>query len=310
MEVGPKRTVGASKKAVADRNEAEGIVIVGARAHPLRDLYHVLLTVRWWGAIGVIVFAFLLVNAIFATAYFLSGGVEGARPGSFADAFFFSAQTLGTIGYGALHPVSTAANVIAVAEGLVGILFAAVSTGIVFARFSRSTESLVFSNHPCISPMNEIPTLALRVGNDREGAVLDARVHIAFARTEHTAEGVVMYRMYDLVLARERTAALSRTWTVLHTIDAKSPFHGATPESMERDEVELFVTVVGTDSTTLQPVHGRKRYLASQLRWGARLADVLSELPDGRLQLDVRRFHDIVASEPTASFPYPTTPTA
>jgi inward rectifier potassium channel len=294
-----------TRTAVADNNQASEVVIVGATAHPWRDLYHVLLTVRWWGAIAAIVFAFLVVNLVFACAYYAAGGVEGAHPGSFADAFFFSAQTLGTIGYGALHPATMAANLIAVGESIVGILFAAVSTGIVFARFSRSTESLVFSNNPCISLMNGTPTLSLRVGNDREGAVLEAHVRVALVRTERTAEGVVMYRMYDLVLARERTPALARTWTVLHTIDEKSPLYGATPESCLRDEVELVVTVVGTDSTTLQPVHGRMRYVSPDLKWGARLADILTERPDGRLELDVRRFHELVETEPTEGFPYP-----
>src|SRR5262245_30637679 len=105
-------------------NEVDDIVVVGAAAHPFRDAYHLLLTVRWWGEIGAIAGAFLAINAIFALAYMASGGIEGGRhPGSFADAFFFSAQTLGTIGYGAMHPTSTAANLIAVGESIASVLF-------------------------------------------------------------------------------------------------------------------------------------------------------------------------------------------
>jgi inward rectifier potassium channel len=296
----------ASKNRVTD-----GIVVVGAKAHPLRDLYHLLLTVRWWGAIGAIGIGFLVINALFATGFVITGGIEGGQGhGSFADAFFFSAQTLGTIGYGAMHPVSLAANLLVVVESIVGILFAAVSTGIVFARFSRSTESVIFSDHPCIGPIDGKPTLSLRIGNDREGAVMDAQIRIAVAHTHRTLEGVTMYRMRDLVLVRDRTPMLGRTWTVMHEIDAGSPLFEATPASCEKQELELIVTVVGTDDTSLQPVHGRRRYLASEIRWSARLADVLSELADGRLQLDVRRFHDVVPSEPigteqTTSLPYP-----
>ena len=107
------------------------------------------------------------------------------------------------------------------------------------------------------------------------------------------------------MLARDSSQALARSWTVMHPIDDKSPLHGATPDSCEAEEVELYVSIVGTDDTSLQPVHGRTRYTMKDFVWGARLADVLSELPDGRLQLDVRKFDDLVPTEPSESFPYP-----
>jgi inward rectifier potassium channel len=286
-------------------NVSDEIVVVGAAGHPLRDLYHRLLTLPWVAAIGMIVTGFLVINAAFALAYVITGGVEGARPDSFADAFFFSAQTLGTIGYGAMHPVSNAANLVVVVESVTSVVFTALATGIVFARFARSSEAMMFSEHPCISPMDGVPTLSLRIGNDREGAIFDAHVRVSLVRTHRTAENVVMYRMTDLTLARERTPLLARTWTVMHFIDEKSPLFGADPEICRVDEVEIVVSVVGTDDTTLQPVHGRRRYVASEILWGSRLADILRELPDGRLELDVRRFHETVPSEPTATFPFP-----
>lgn len=286
------------------------IVVVGATPHPLRDLYHKLLTVSWPRAIAAISVAFLAINAIFASAYVIAGGVAGGEVSggqgiSFAEAFFFSAQTLGTIGYGAIHPTGMAANAIVVVESLVSVLFTAIATGIIFARFSRSSETLIFCEHPCISLMDGVPTLTLRVGNDREGAVMDAQVRLTYVFTQRTREGVVMYRMKDLPLARERTPSLGRTWTVLHAIDESSPLFKATPRSCDLEEVELIVSVVGTDGTSLQPVHAGRRYLASDILWGERLGDVLSELPDGRLQLDCRKFHDTVKGTPTPEFPYP-----
>jgi inward rectifier potassium channel len=286
--------------------EYDDIVVIGAARRPLRDLYHLFLTVRWPTALGAIASAFLLINAVFAAIYLVTGGIEGGmHPGSFGDAFFFSAQTLGTIGYGTLHPTTTAANVVVVFESMVGILFVALATGIVFARFSRSTEAIIFSRVPCIGPMDGVPTLMLRVGNDRENAIMNAQVRIVMVHTHRTAEGVTMYRMKDLVLSRERTDVLTRTFTVMHVVDPSSPLFQMTPESAAKQEVELVVTVVGTDGISLQPVHGRKRYLDKEIRWGARLGDVLTERPDGRLQLDVRRFDDIVETKPTEEFPYP-----
>jgi inward rectifier potassium channel len=293
------------RRVAQKKTDASGVVVVGAAAHPLRDLYHLLLTLPWWGVIGTIACGFLLVNAAFATAYLLSGGLEGARAGSFLDALFFSAQTLGTIGYGVIHPVSDAANVIVVLESITSVIFTALATGIVFARFSRSSEAIMFSDHPTVSLLDNVPTLALRVGNDREGGILDATVRIALVRTHRSPEDVTMYRMTDLKLTRDRSPLIARTWTVMHIIDQSSPLYASSPEQCIRDEVELMVSVVGTDETTLQPVHGRRRYIATEILWGWRLADILRELPSGEIELDVRRFHDVVETQPTESFPFP-----
>jgi inward rectifier potassium channel len=291
--------------AKAANTQESDILVVGARAHPLRDAYHLLLRMRWVGVLGGIAALFLLLNLLFACAYLATGGVVGVAPGSLRDAFFFSVQTMGTIGYGAMYPATTAAHTVVVGESIVSLIMTALATGIVFARFSQSTGQIVFTSKACISPMNGVPTLAFRVGNDRSSTVFEAHVRVSLIRTEKTTEGVTFYRLYDLELSRDRSPVLARSWTVMHPIDEKSPLRGASPEACRADELELAVTVVGTDDTSLQPVHGRRRYLAGDIVWGARLADVLSELPNGKLQLDVRKFDTLVPTEPTASFPYP-----
>ena len=281
------------------------VIIVGAAAHPLRDAYHSILRMSWPGVLAFIAGTFLTANAIFAAGYVAIGGVSGMRPRSFADAFFFSVQTMGTIGYGGMLPVSVAANLLVVTESVTSLILTALATGIVFARFSQSSGRLVFSHKACISPMDGVPTLAFRIGNDRASTIFEAQVRVSVIRTERTREGVVFYRLYDVALSRDRSPALARSWTVMHPITKDSPLFGATPASCATDEIELAVTVVGTDDTSLQPVHGRHRYLLDDIVWGARLSDVLSELPDGRLQLDLWRFHEIEPSLPTETFPYP-----
>lgn len=281
------------------------VEIVGARWHPLRDAYHFILRTPWWGVLSVIVGTFLGTNALFAVAYHVVGGVAGMRDGSLLEAFFFSVQTMGTIGYGAMHPVSTAANALMVVESTVGLVLTALATGIVFARFTRSTGQIVFSRKMVISPVNGVPTLTFRIGNDRASMVYAARVEVAIIRTERTAEGSVLYRLHDAKLVRPSSPALMRSFMVMHPIDEESPIWNVTPEQAVKDELEVLVTVVGTDDTSLQPVHARRNYACADIVWGARLADVLSELPDGRLRLDLGCFHDIVPTEPTASFPYP-----
>jgi inward rectifier potassium channel len=260
---------------------------------------------RWWSAIALIVLAYLIVNAVFALVYVRVGGIANAHPGSFADAFYFSAQTLATIGYGAMYPASPAANVVVVVETICGLLFTALATGLVFVRFSLTKGRIVFSTKVAIAPFDGVPTLMVRIGNDRSNQIYDAQMRAVLMTSSRTKEGVRFYRSADLPLQRDRATALARSWNILHAIDQKSPLHGHTPETLTEAEAEVTVTVSGTDDTSLQFVHGRHIYEARDVVWGARLADVISETESGDMILDLRRFHDLVATEPTAAFPYP-----
>jgi inward rectifier potassium channel len=281
------------------------IRIVGDRPQPLRDFYHALLERPWWVTIAAISGTFLAANALFAVAYLAVGGVAHAGPSSFRDAFFFSVQTMGTVGYGAMFPQSTAANLVVTAEAITGLTLTALATGLVFAKFSRSTARLIFTENVVISPVNGVPALQFRLGNERGNQIVDAQIKVLLIRTETTTEGRTFYRMLDLGLTRQRALSLSRSWNVVHLIDAQSPLHGETPASLAAKEIELQVQVIGLDDATMQMVHGGHRYFARDFMWGHRLADVLSETPDGHLLLDLRKFHDVEPIEPTADFPYP-----
>jgi inward rectifier potassium channel len=283
----------------------DGIVVVGTKPHPVRDAYHSLLRMSWPGVLLTIALIFLATNAVFGVLFMIVGGVTGARDGSLRDAFFFSVQTLGTVGYGTMYPTSTGANLLVTAESIVGVILTALATGIVFARFSQTTSMLVFTSKVCISPMDGVPTVMLRVGNDRESTIVEASIRVVVIRTITTKEGTLFYRMVDLPLQRDRSLALSRSWTVLHVIDEKSPLFGLTPEMCVQQEVEITASVSGTDDTSLQLVHARRRYEAKDIVWGARPTDVLSERSDGLIQLDVSKFDQIEPTEPTEGFPYP-----
>ena len=281
------------------------IEVVGATPTPLGDLYHELLRAPWWLDLLAASGFFLLINLLFALAYRAVGGVAGARPGSLADHFFFSIQTMGTIGYGVMHPLSAAAEALVTAEVVVGLSLVALTSGLLFAKFSVPRARMQFAEWATIAPFDGVPTLMFRVGNERASQIIEATVRVVCLRTERTEEGVVYYRMRDLVLARERSPALARSWTVLHPIDERSPLHGATPETLARDEAEFIVTIVGIDETSAQNLSARHTYDHSRVRWGARHADMLSELPDGRLRLEMREFHRVLPTRPTERFPYP-----
>jgi len=286
------------------RTSEYDIEVVGGARLGWRDGYHAMLRMSWLRALALIVGGYLLLNALFAVLYVVSDGVANARHGSFADAFFFSVQTMGTVGYGAMYPKTTTANLLVVAESVTGLIFTAVATGLVFVRFARTQPRIVFSSKVTISPMDGIPTLMLRVGNERRNRIVGTVFHATLMRTTRTQEGVTVYRAVDLPLVRARAPALTRSWTVMHRIVDGSPLAGDTPESLARDEVELTLEVVGTDETSLQPLHANFTWWSSSIIWGARLADVLSDLPDGNMLLDLRRFHEIVPTAATDAFPY------
>jgi inward rectifier potassium channel len=281
------------------------IRVLGDRRKLLRDFYHALLRGPWWVTIASISGVFLAANALFALGYVATGGIVHAAPGSFRDAFFFSVQTMGTIGYGALYPESPLANTLVVAECITGLTLTALATGLVFAKFSRSTARVAFTHEAVIAPMDGVPTLMFRLGNQRGNQIVDAQIRAVLVRTERTAEGVAFYRTLDLALTRGHAMSLSRSWSVMHRIDAHSPLAGRTPESFAAEETEIGVMVIGLDDITMQPVHAGYRYFARDVLWGARHADILSESADGNLVLDLAKFHDVVPSAPLPAFPYP-----
>jgi inward rectifier potassium channel len=281
------------------------IRVIGGHGAGIHDLYHEFLRASWPRAIAVIVGTFLALNAAFAVLYVLVGGVANAQPGSFVDAFFFSVQTMGTIGYGNMYPQTHAANALMVVEAVIGLGAVAVSTGLIFARFAITRARFQFSARAAIGPMDGIPHLMMRVGNDRPHSnIVDAIFRLGLMRTSHTAEGTTVYRTVDLGLVRERAPFLQRSWLVLHRIDEASPLHGQSPATLAAADAELTLAVVGVDETSLQPVHARYTWVAQDIVFGARLADVVSETPDA-LILDLRRFHDLEPTAPAPGFPYP-----
>jgi inward rectifier potassium channel len=274
------------------------IRVLGSKPTPLRDLYHALLRSPWRVVLALVVAVYLLLNATFAAAYLLSGGVHNARPHSFLDAFFFSVQTMGTIGYGNMYPESLAANWLVTIESLLGLVLTALGTGLVFAKLSRPTARVMFSRHAVICPVNGAPTLMFRVGNERGNSIMDAQFRLVATRTEHTREGELFYRSYEAALTRDRAISLNRALTVSHRIEGASPFVGESAESVIAQEYELQVMVLGIDDAAMQTVHASHVYFARDILWNTRLADALSEQPDGSLVLDLSKFHEVEPIKP------------
>jgi inward rectifier potassium channel len=269
------------------------VVRIGVRRR-FGDIYHAALDLSWPRLLAAIVGLYVALNTLFATAYLAApDSIENARPGSFVDAFFFSVQTMATIGYGKMVPHTMFANVLVTVEALLGLLGLAMITGLLFAKFSRPTARVLFSSVAVVSDREGVSSLMFRMANERGNQIVDAQLRLTLARTETTREGETVRRFHDLPLLRERNVIFALTWTAVHPIAPGSLLHGATPESLRAQQVELICSVMGIDETFSQTVHARHSYIADDLRWNARFVDILSVGSDGRRVIDYSRFHEV-----------------
>src|SRR6185437_13645210 len=208
-----------------------GIRLISEENRGWPDLYHRLFTITWPQFFGLFGGIYIFFNLIFAAIYTIDpGGIANAHPGSFGDAFFFSVQTMATVGFGDMHPQDLFTNIVVTIEVLLGIVTIAIATALIFSRFSRATARVMFSDIAVVAPYDGVPTLMFRAANRRRNQILEAQVNVSVLRDEITAEGKEMRRFHDLALARARTPIFSLSWTVMHPILAGSPLFGATPE--------------------------------------------------------------------------------
>ena len=276
------------------RSELDRPLQVGFPRAWHQDLYHRTLVMRWPTFMLIGCAFYLVINLAFAALYWAKpGAIDHAEPGSFADAFFFSIQTMATIGYGVLTPRGAYANVVVTVETMVSLVFLAFTTGLIFSRFARPTARVAFSKFVTIGPHNGRPTLSVRLSNSRRNQILEADVSVVLLKTERTAEGSIMRRFYDLPLVRGHTPIFALTFTVMHVIDGSSPLDGMTPETLEDADAELLVTVTGLDETMSQTIHARTSYKPDEVMFGHRFQDMFGYTPEGRIVIDYRVFNAV-----------------
>jgi inward rectifier potassium channel len=270
-----------------------------AHWHP-SDIYHELLQMSWRRLALTFVLLFLGFNLFFAFLYSLdptaiNWGDRPVNATTFWRAFFFSVDTVATIGYGNMYPVSVLANVIVVVEITFGILFFAIVTGIAFARFSRPTARVLFSDVAVIADVEGTPTLMFRAANQRHNLIFDARASVSVL-LDKTVGGVPMRRFEDLALVRSSTPVFVLTWTMMHPITPESPLSAWIAKREIPSSAEIMVLLSGTDERSAQTIHGRWAYRPGDIRWNSCFVDILGELPDGTRTIDYRRFHDVEPS--------------
>jgi inward rectifier potassium channel len=272
-----------------------GPLVVGAGRSPFTDLYHRVLALPLLGVLALMGGAFLALNLIFAGLYMLdSGGIAELKPGDFWSDFFFSVETFGTIGYGHWYPQSVTANVLMTIETFVGLVYVAVTTGLVFARVSRPVSRVTFSRVAVVQDFDGVQSLMFRAANLRANNILEAEVMVSLARDSTTSEGISFRRFEELKVARSRSPLFALSWTIRHPMDADSPLKDATPESLQAERAEIIVVLSGTDDRYAQRVHARHAYIPSEILWDKRFADILFVGPHGRRVVDYRSFHEVV----------------
>jgi inward rectifier potassium channel len=269
-------------------------VKVNTDAWRWRDIYRWLLGLRW-PQFGVFVGAlYIALNLLFAALYSLQqDSIAGTTGGYwFYDCFFFSVQTLATVGYGHMYPQTLYGHIVTTIEIMSGIFLLAVMTGLIFVRFSRPSARVVFSKSIVIAPLNGKPTLMVRVGNENQHSMVEAEFRIMFSRDEPLLEGGDFRYFYVLKLHFERLTVFPAALTLRHTIDETSPLFGATPESLESSRVLFVVSVVGIDPVIAAAVQTQNDYTWRDVRFGERFAEMYTEHGDGRLTVDYGRLHD------------------
>jgi inward rectifier potassium channel len=258
-----------------------------------RDAYQWLLGLTWPQFAVFAAIIYLSLNFIFAMLYLIGGDcVAGMRPGSFLDAFFFSVQTLATVGYGHLYPNSLYGNIVTTIEIMSGLFLLAVMTGLIFVRFSRPTARIVFSKSIVIAPLNGQLTLMLRIGNLHQRSMVEAEFRIFFNRDEPLLEGGDFRYFYGLKLQFDRLPTFPAALTLRHVIDKHSPLYGATPETLEASRVVLIASVVGIDPVIPAAVQIQHDYTWRDVRFGERFVEIYTDHGDGKLTVDYGRLHD------------------
>jgi inward rectifier potassium channel len=269
-------------------------VKVNTDAWRWRDVYRWLLGLNWPRFAVFVAIVYIGLNLLFAALYSLQqDSIAGSTGGHwFFDCFFFSIQTLATVGYGHMYPQTLYAHIISTIEIMTGVFLLAVMTGLIFVRFSRPIARVVFSRSIVIAPLNGRPTLMVRVGNENQHSMVEAEFRIMFSRDEPLLEGGDFRYFYVLKLHFDRLTVFPAALTLRHTIDEKSPLFGATPESLEARRVLFLVSVIGIDPVIAAPVQMQKDYTWHDIRFGERFVEIYTELEPGRLSVDYGRLHD------------------
>ena len=266
----------------------------GASRYDWRDPYHLAVALSWRSFALMLLGADLAINLLFAGLYLIEpGAVTNMRPGSLFDAFFFSMETLATVGYGVMAPATPYGHVISAIEIICGMAFTAIMTGLLFVRFSKPKSRMLFADAAVVTRFNGRPTLMVRIANGRASLLTDGKAQLGALIAERSQEGVYFRRLHTLRLLRDQLPLLPLTWTLMHEIDAESPLFGMDAEALATAGVRLFITIAARDPTLATEIHDLRTYGPSEILFGTRYADAVSLDERGNSTADLTRIGDV-----------------
>lgn len=271
------------------------VIAHGLHTHFLQDIYYYAMTSTWpvfFAGVGMV---FLVLNFCFAGLFMLGDNPIGnLQPNSFLGAFFFSVETLATVGYGDMHPQTVYGHSVATLEIFVGMASVALITGVMFARFSRPRSSIVFAQHPVSHIADGKRVLLIRMANARMNIISEASARLRLMRDENSATLGNFRKIVDMKLERDQHPLFVLGWTVIHVIDESSPLFGLDSEALKKINASLILSIEGVDETTNQPQRARHYYPCSEIHWNHRYVDVFeNELDEQQIQhIHYSRFHE------------------
>lgn len=278
--------------------EGRQFITHGVSAQIWHDAYHYAMTSSWPVFFGVFASLFLALNVVFALLYWFDPtSIANLYPKGFWGGFFFSVETLATVGYGDMHPQTVYGHVVSTIEIFTGMSGIAMVTGVMFARFSRPRAKILFTQHPVTYRHNGEHVLSIRIANTRMNVIAEASAKLRMLVVENTKENTRFVKIIDLPLKRDQHPMFSLGWNLFHVIDKNSPFHDTSMAQHERQQTRLILSVDGVDETTSQNLRARHIYSWQTFRFNHRYRDISSMDEQMNNHLDFSMFHEIDAEQ-------------
>ncbi len=258
------------------------------------NFFHSLITMSWSRFFVLILLGYFSVNLVFASIYTLIGvenltGIRAATPfDQFMEGFFFSAQTITTLGYGRVAPMGYPANIVAAIESMLGLLGFALATGLLYGRFSRPSAKIRYSEQAVIAPYREINGFMFRIVNPQRNQLLEVEVQINLAMQRENSE---LRDFHSLDLERDKVAFMPYMWTIVHPISETSPLFGLSEKDVFEKDAEFIISMRAFDESSCQTVYSRSSYKASEISWGRKFVYVVTRENSG-ITIDVGRIDE------------------